>query len=187
MQGKDTGLKGQLPKLAKYWRDRGKQINTLEDLLLCYYSGFKIVCIPHARIPPFLISQQYQKLYQAIKEASDNAEKKRKSVDLLMTSDELDRYFEIALAHFSEKPDEPFNFLSSALTYNPINPTFKDHVRNLLVYRTVNSPSLSEATILQQTAPLVASCIFLDIFRQRYPYRGEQLIYEIEWLLISNF
>ncbi|KAF8538684.1 acyl transferase/acyl hydrolase/lysophospholipase [Trichophaea hybrida] len=122
--------------------------------------------------PPSLITGQYRKLYQAIKKASENAEEKRKSVDLLMTSEELDRYFELALAHFSETPNKPFNFLNSVLTNNPINPTFKDHVLNLLVYMMRNFPTQTEAMILQKSAPLVASCIFLDIFRQRYPYRG---------------
>jgi len=173
VQDNHHNRRGPLPKLAERWRKQGKKIATLQDLLLCYYSGFKVVCIPHSSRPPALLHEQYQKLYQEIQVASKSSEERRKSVGLLMISEELDRYFEIGLEHFSQNPEAPFNFLSSALKYNPINPTFKDHVLNLFVYMSKNFPEWSESEVLERTAPLVASCVFLDIFRKRYPYRGE--------------
>jgi hypothetical protein len=172
VQDGHNNRKGQLPTLAERWRKNGREIKTLKDLLLCYYSDFSVVCIPDSNYPPTLIREQYVKLYNVIEEASKNSEKKRQSVGLSMTSEELDRYFEIGLEHFSQNPETAFNFLSSALKYNPINPTFKDHVLNLFVYMTKNFPKWSEPEILQQTERLVASCVFLDISRKRYPYRG---------------
>jgi hypothetical protein len=104
-----------------------------------------------------------------------------------MTSEELDRYFEIGLEHFSKNPDVPFNFLSSALKYNPINATFEEHLVNLFVYMTENFPEWSETEILKRTAPLVGSCVFLDIIRKRYPYRGECVLFLFNGkILIGN-
>jgi hypothetical protein len=88
-----------------------------------------------------------------------------------MTSEEFERYFELSLEHFSKNPEKPFNFLSSALKFNPIDPTFKDHVLNLLIKLTEIFPDQSKAEVLETAARHVGSCIFLDICRRRLPFR----------------
>ena len=40
-------------ELAQYWRNLGKQINTVEDLILRYYSSFKVVRMP--RKPHYML------------------------------------------------------------------------------------------------------------------------------------
>ena len=40
-------------ELAMYWRNLGKQITTVEDLILRYYSSFKVVRMP--RKPRYML------------------------------------------------------------------------------------------------------------------------------------
>ena len=49
-------------KYAAFWRERHRQIETLEQLLLSYYSSIRVVRIP-TNGRPNLINEQVQKLY----------------------------------------------------------------------------------------------------------------------------
>lgn len=165
---------GQLTKLAGEWCERGKKINSLEDLILCYYSGFKIICLPAARVyQPSLIKSQYDKLYHEIKEASDKSWTKRKSSGFLMAAEELEHYLEFCFDHFSKHPTTPFNFLSAACMYNPVSTAFEDHITRLVRHFVDCYPTDTGKQLFGRVAPYVASCILLDSYRQRYPGRGK--------------
>lgn len=167
-----TGHHAPLAELARLWRTRGKKISSLKELILCYYSGFKIICIPAVKFQsPSLIKQQYQKLHDEIKRASENSRKARKSSGLLMSSEELEYYLEHAFDHFSKHPTAPFNFLSAALLYNPVTTTFKHHICTLTVYLMACFPNASGRELFRKIAPPVASSIFLSAHRSRYPRR----------------
>lgn len=162
---------GQLTKIAACWRERGKKIHSLLDLIRCYYSGFKIICIPAARYPPSLIKQQYEKLYNEINTASSAAWGRRESSGFLMSAEELEYYLESAFDHFSKHPTTPFNFLTAACLYNPVAPTLKTHIVRLALYFMSCYPDDNGMQLFERVAPLVASSIFLDSHRQRYPAR----------------
>ncbi|KAH8151876.1 uncharacterized protein LAJ45_03869 [Morchella importuna] len=160
-------------KCVEKWRSLGKTINNLEELLMCYYSGIKIVCIPHAKESPAVIEQQYKVLYKVMEEGSQKAYDLRIKAGLLMTSEELDVYLRHAFHHFSKNPSKPFNFLAAAFHHNPVSSTFKDHIAKAAVHVMTQSPQMSGTDMFKLLAPLVASCILLDAFRSRYPHGGQ--------------
>lgn len=160
-------------KCVEKWRNLGKTINNLEELLMCYYSGIKIVCIPHAKESPAVIEQQYKVLYRVMEEGSQKAYDLRIKAGLLMTSEELDIYLRHAFHHFSKNPSKPFNFLAAAFHHNPVSSTFKDHIAKAAVHIMTQSPQMSGTDMFKLLAPLVASCILLDAFRSRYPHGGQ--------------
>ncbi|KAF8248857.1 FabD/lysophospholipase-like protein [Wilcoxina mikolae CBS 423.85] len=164
---------GLLPRLAMQWRGRGKTIRSFEDLLYCYYSGFKIICIPSANQPPQLIHDQYTKLYDEIRLASKKSEEKREVLGMLMSSDDLEKYLRSAFEHFSENSTEPFNFLDSAIRNCPIAATFADHIIKVAILVMKMSPSQSGTEIFKKLAPLIASSIFLSATRKRLPWRAD--------------
>ncbi|KAF8542774.1 hypothetical protein BDD12DRAFT_875866 [Trichophaea hybrida] len=81
--------KGLLSQLVKDWNGRGKDIKSLRDLINCYYSNMRIICIPHMISVPTLI-QQYQKLQIEIEIATQRTRQKRIEAELLMNDNELD-------------------------------------------------------------------------------------------------
>jgi len=167
--GVQTGL---LPKLTQEWKTRGTDIKSLTDLLGCYYSDFKIVCVPAAGQSPKLIHDQYVKLRKAIVRASAFSAERRKAAGFLMSSEELECYTRSAFEHFFNDPTTPFNFLDAALRNNPIPATFSDHIAKAAAVLSGTPPPLSGTKALERLAPLVASAIFLDMTRKRLPHRG---------------
>lgn len=156
------------------WTSLGKRITNLKELLMCYYSGIKIVCIPHARESPTVIDRQYKNLYKVIGEGSKKAYDLRVKAGLLMTSEELDIYLRHAFHHFSKSPSKPFNFLAAAFRHNPVPSTFKDHITKAAIHLMDQLPQESGTKIFKLLAPLVASCILLDASRNRYPHGGRE-------------
>lgn len=156
------------------WTSLGKRITNLKELLMCYYSGIKIVCIPHARESPTVIDRQYKDLYRVIGEGSKKAYDLRIKAGLLMTSEELDIYLRHAFHHFSKSPSKPFNFLAAAFRHNPVPSTFKDHITKAAIHLMDQLPQESGTKIFKLLAPLVASCILLDASRNRYPHGGKE-------------
>lgn len=161
-----------LSVLATQWREVGKKISSLEDLISCYFSAFKIICIPAAKLyPPSLIKGQYQMLQSAIDQGSTLSWERRKSLGLLMSATELEYYLESAFDHFSKNPKAPFNFLSAALSHKPVASTLEDNICEITVYFMSCHPTADGAEIFNKVAPFVASCIFLNTHRCRYPRR----------------
>jgi hypothetical protein len=163
-----------LSKLVKYWgKERNKPIKTLHELILCYYSGIKIICIPHMTSPsaaPLLLAQ-YQKLRAEISEAVVQTKKMRIEAELLMNSEELNIYLGDAFNHFSTDATQPFNFLSAAVAHNPVRTTFKTHIINTAL-RLMETNSFDAGwKVFVELAPLIASTILLDVCRKEYPQK----------------
>lgn len=165
-----------MQRAVEKWTSLGKKITNLKELLMCYYSGIKIVCIPHARESPAVIDRQYKDLYKVIGEGSKKAYDLRIKAGLLMTSEELDIYLRHAFHHFSKSPSKPFNFLAAAFRHNPVPSTFKDHIAKAATHLMDQLPEISGTDIFKLLAPLVASCILLDASRNRYPHGGKKLL-----------
>ena len=154
----------------KKWKVRDKEIRTLKDLILCYYSGIKIICIPHNRIAPgpFLI-EQYKALYQHLVWASDETRKLRQQRGLLWDWHQLDIYLGSAFDHFSRDPVQPFNFLNAGFRYNPVRSTFHTHILAAAIRIKDRKQDIS-VNIFEKLAPLIASSILLDICRKKLPH-----------------
>lgn len=158
-------------KLAKNWKKRDKRIETTADLISCYYSGFKIVCIPRMESAPSMIQQQFQNLRAQIKLAASTTLQLRSEADLLMDSEQLQMYFTSAFKHFSMHPMRPYNFLSAAFDLNPVKPHFKDQIISVAIRLQLSNQFSSGLSLFKYLAPLLASCILLDVSRKALPGR----------------
>ena len=164
-----------LKRLSTRWRRIGRHIKTLKDLVLCYYSGIKICCIPHHKISPgpFLI-EKYQGLYDEIQRATEITRQIRQVNGLLWDWHDLDMYLGYAFNHFCQDYSKPFNFLTAALGHNPVHSSFHLHIieaaLRLKACREA-APTHTKVSLFVALAPLIASSILMDVCRKKLPQK----------------
>ncbi|KAF8538719.1 acyl transferase/acyl hydrolase/lysophospholipase [Trichophaea hybrida] len=169
-----------LMELVKYWRKRNKPIATLRELILCYYSGIKMICIPHMKTSsaaPLLITQ-YKKLRGEIQKAMIQTRKMRHEAELLMDSEELNIYLGDAFDHFSSDASRPFNFLSAAFARNPVRTAFGARVADVATRLMHTRTFEAGRKVFKELAPLIASTILLDVCRKNSVNAGAEVIKE---------
>jgi hypothetical protein len=161
---------------AELWRQKGKQIRSMEDLIKCYYSSITVVRIP-AKGRYMLINQQLEKLHDRIAQACDAAFYTRERVRMLPHADELNEYLEAGFKHFSKRLDVPFNFVEIAVRNHPVPQNFGDHVSNLAADMQRKHEYNDATVIFEALSPFVASCLLLDAVRGRRPgeYKNSSL------------
>lgn len=162
-----------VPKFAKYaefWRCRGKKVRTMKDLLECFYSSVTVVRIP-SKGRYMLMNEQVGRLYHEISKACNRAYIFRQKIRMLCDADDLQMYLQCAFDHFSKNLDEAFDFSEISLRHNPIPLDFRG---NILKMALAIRDNMSEATrrdgdqLFKPLARMVASCIMLDLTRQKY-------------------
>lgn len=153
---------------AEIWSQKGKRLDTTEDLIKCYYSSISVVRIP-AKGRYMLLNEQIESLHEEIELSCDAAFRKRERVRMLPHVDELNEYLEAGFKHFSKRLDVPFNFVEIAVRNHPVPQNFGDHVSNLAadIQKKLNCNNAS--TIFRKLSPFVASCLLLDAVRGRRP------------------
>ncbi|KAF8535225.1 hypothetical protein BDD12DRAFT_753138 [Trichophaea hybrida] len=159
----------ELQVLVNVWAGRQKRVTTLLELIQCYYSGIKIVCIPRMSKSPPLFRRQYQQLNIAITEATELAKRRRIQSGLLMNSEQLATYLNDAFNHYSKNLYEPFNFLQSAFQRRPVEAYFQTHIIQaayLLIRTHSSEETLTARRTFTELAPLLASSILLDVCRK---------------------
>lgn len=164
-------LSGSFNDLREKWADRGKNIKTAQDLILCYYDSFRVVCVPDLTSPPAatIVSQQLQSLYQEIRLASSRLRQKRIKVGMNLDVESFNTYVEHAFNRLTQDLKAPIDFyyLSSN---DPVIPTrFSEHMTSVVVkmlgkskYARANDAG-QEIDILNRMTPYLASCIALQI------------------------
>lgn len=150
--------------LGNYWIRRGKTINTVRDLLHCYYSSVTIVRLP-VKGRYMRMHDQVEQLHAAISSNCRRAYETKKIIRILMNSDDLQVYLRAAFTHFSQYLDVPFNFVEVALNHHSGAPKgFSGNMLQLAIIFKDNL-HLGAERIFVEIARMVASCIFLDIAR----------------------
>ncbi|KAH0559390.1 hypothetical protein GP486_004094 [Trichoglossum hirsutum] len=147
----------------KFWNERGKKIESVERLLLMYYSGIKVVTIP-AKGRPNLVKEQITKLYGKVGEACESSREKKRSLCKLLSADELHPYLQSSFDHFATNLDEPFDFIQSSFMNSPITATFGDSIVELAA-KSIVDEELKGPDIFRELGFMVASCIMLDSAR----------------------
>lgn len=160
--------------LADSWIRRGKTINTVHDLLHCYYSSVTIVRLP-VKGRYMRMHSQVEQLHAAISSSCSKAHEAKRRIRMLANSDDLQVYLRAAFMHFSQKLDVPFNFVEVALNHHPGAP--KGFSGNMLQLALIikNNLQFDAERIFIEIARMVASCIFLDIARHALLGRREVL------------
>lgn len=178
---------------AEFWRERGKAIESVETLLLSYYSSVRVVRVVSSFCPfivleltslfqpergrPTLISEQVAKLYQEIKEACNRSRSSKHQLRMLLNSDELQPYLQYAFDHFSRNLDRPFDFVQASLANNPIPSNFGGNIIKLAIdIMELWKDRLDGPSIFKELSFMVSSCIMLDSARHRTLGPAEKVI-----------
>ena len=156
-------------ELADYWRSLGKHIYTVEDLILRYYSSFKVVRIP-ARPRYTTINEQIGKLHDVIKKNCDDAFRTKRRARMLTNADELNTYLQSGFDHFTTHLNVPFNFMQISLLRNPIPNDFGGHILQLCTTISAQQPNHQPGRVswmFEKLSVMLASCVLLDCARFR--------------------
>lgn len=151
--------------LAEYWNGRGKRINSMNNLLECYYSSITVVRIP-VKGRYMKIDEQINKLHMTLRgRCSESFRSKRRS-RMLSNSEELNIYLQCAFDHFSQDLDTPFNFMDVAFRINPIPSDFGGNILKLAVAIKNSNRFSDPRNMFRELGAMVASCVLLDCTRQ---------------------
>ena len=154
-------------KYASTWSSRGKEIVSVEDLLLCYYSSVRVVRIPSLGRPN-LIKNQMESLYQQITSTCDDSRRSKRDLWMLLDADELQPYLQFAFDHFSSTLDLAFDFVQASFIYNPIPSDFAGNILKLAVnMMEIWQHTVDAKGIFTKLSYMVASCIMLDSARNK--------------------
>lgn len=156
-------------ELAAYWRNLGKHIYSVEDLVLRYYSSFKVIRIP-AKPRYTTINEQVGKLQGIIKANCEESFRNKRRARMLTNADELNTYLQSGFDHFTSYLDIPFNFMQISLLRNPIPNDFGGHILQLCTTISAQQPNHQHgriAWVFEKVSMMLASCVLLDCARFR--------------------
>lgn len=154
-------------KYALFWKERNRNIKTVEELLLSYYSSVRVVRIP-TNGRPNLINEQIVKLYDGIRTAFTSSQERRLALRMLLDADELQPYLQYAFDHFACYLDTPFDFVQASFTNSPIPLDFGGNILKLAINFMEALPNQVDGPIIfKELSTMVASCIMLDSARHK--------------------
>ncbi|KAF2122021.1 hypothetical protein BDV96DRAFT_640090 [Lophiotrema nucula] len=160
---------------AELWRKRGKKIDTVEDLMMCYYSAFRVVRLP-TNGRPKLLEAQAQKLYLDIERGCRLARNLKAQTRMLLNAFEYQAYLNHAFDHFCATIDIPFDFVQCSYLNRRLSSTFGESILSLAVDMAKKKPRPKASAILEKLERLIASCIMLDAVRNEIKGTAERII-----------
>lgn len=154
--------------LADHWRKLGRDVCTIEDLILCYYSSFRVVRLPTGS-QINRMQEQISQLRQAIKQCCQKSSEAKQRTRMQTDSVELGTYLQSGFDHFTSHLDLPFDFMQVSLAHNPIPHNFGDHILQLClaIQRLCLGEQDRTRRLLERMGSFVASCVLLDCARYR--------------------
>lgn len=156
-------------ELREKWRLRGTVLNTAEDLILCYYDSFRIVCIPTLTSKTaHTIAVQYQKLYQEVRDASDRLRKKKLKLAVNLNVESFGKYMEDAFRRLAKDLTSWIDFHYMAMKHTQRPKTFTEHVVALLAKvkgynEQIRNVDVQEADIINRLTPFIACAVASSI------------------------
>ena len=151
--------------LRDYWVGRGRSIQTMKDLLECYYSSVTAVRIP-SEGRYMMIDEQVKRLHGVItKRCTESFNAKRRS-RMLSNSETLNIYLQCAFDHFAQDLHTPFDFMDISFKINPIPLDFGGNILKLAV--AMKARFEDPRKIFKELSFMVSSCILLDCVRQNF-------------------
>ena len=158
----------QFRALAEHWRDLGRNICSIEDLILCYYSSFKVVRLPTGS-QLNRMKEQVSLLRRLIGQCCQKSSQEKHHTRMLSDTVELGKYLQSGFDHFTSHLDIPFDFMQVSLAHNPVPHNFGDHILQLClaIQRLCFRDQDSTRRLLERVGSFVASCVLLDCIRRR--------------------
>jgi hypothetical protein len=153
---------------ANYWQKKGRPVATTKDLLLCYYSSVNVVRIPQ-KGRYGLVDNQVAELNHQIQKRCLEARENRRRLRIIFNAEEFQAALSMGFDHFSNRLDEPFDFVELSWTLNPIPKDFGGNILRLAL-AIKDDPKMANASgreIFQHLGHMVASCVMLDYVRHQ--------------------
>ncbi|KAF2729081.1 hypothetical protein EJ04DRAFT_503032 [Polyplosphaeria fusca] len=160
---------------AELWRKRGKKVDTVEDLMLCYYSALRVIRLP-TNGRPKLLDAQAQKLYFEIERGCRLGRNVKAQTRMLLNAFEFQAYLNHAFDHFCTTIDVPFDFVQCSYLNRRLSSTFGESILSLAVEMSKKKPRPKATKILEKLERLIASCIMLDAVRNEIKGTAERII-----------
>jgi hypothetical protein len=164
-----------VPEFRAYveiWQGFGRQIRTVDDLFLCYYSSLTVIRIPK-KDQLMLLNEQVNKLHDNITQRCQQGFTAKVKARMSSNADELQSYLSAGFEHFTTVLDRPFNFIDIALRNNPIPHDFADHIVTLAAVLQEQDRLGGDCAQFRRLTPMIASCILLDCVRHNRPATRE--------------
>lgn len=191
---------------AKFWKARGREIETVEELMMCYYSsvrvsrGFLRECVIYnslqneplqvihvpADTQPKLVFDQAQKLYQEIQVGCKNARERKGDLRMLLDEDSLQHCLQHAFDYYSRMLETPFDFVQASFLYNRIPANFGGSILKLALALKDQQTQPDARAIFERLSHLIASCILLDAARHKILGLLDRCSFHSKTLLIQN-
>jgi hypothetical protein len=155
-------------ELSTYWQERGKAIKTTKDLLHCYYSSVTVIRVPQ-KGRYGLVDAQISELSLQIQRRSEEARENRKRLRVSFNAEEFQQALSMGFDHFSNRLDEPLDFVQISCKSNPIPQNFGGNILRLALAMK-DDPRMAGKTgrdIFKLLGHIVASCIMLDYVRHQ--------------------
>ena len=150
-------------ELKEYWVGRGRSIQSMKDLLECYYSSITVVRIPgEGRY--MMIDEQVKKLHRVIANQCTESFNAKRRCRMLSNSETLNVYLQCAFDHFAQDLHKPFDFMDVSFRINPIPLDFGGNILKLAVAMKARFDDPKK--IFEVLSFMVSSCILLDCARQ---------------------
>ncbi|KAF2193812.1 hypothetical protein K469DRAFT_243687 [Zopfia rhizophila CBS 207.26] len=153
-------------KYIQYWQDRNKDIDTVEKLMMCYYSSLKVVRMP-SKDRPQLMKRQTHELYNEIQTNCLFARNRKAELRMLLRAGELQSYLQFAFEHFSSRLDVPFDFVQASFLNSPIPSDFGGSILKLAIKMVEQEEDPDARVIFSKLSCMVASSIMLDSVRHK--------------------
>jgi hypothetical protein len=149
---------------TSFWAERGKNIRTMLDLILCYYSSFTVIRIPTKGRPKLLL-QQVNNLYETITNGCSKSTVAKKQIRMLLDSVSLGLYIKMAFDHFSQDLTRPFDFVEASLEGKPSDYSLSQNLLNFAKELDHRKPKPGGIIVLENLSEMAAYCFLLDCTR----------------------
>jgi hypothetical protein len=170
-------LSGSFSEQVDEWQKRGKTLKTASDLILCYYSSIRVVCIPahpgghgsEARKAARYIAQQYRVLDQEIRLAYKRQRDTKLSLDMNLTVETFNNFVDHAFDRLSRNLNTSIDFYYLSTQHRSAPSSFNSHLTNL-IYRLLQANNYDksnevgfEEVLLQNLLPYLSWCISTQV------------------------
>ena len=154
-----------LKTFAAKWNQRGFRIDSVQSLLLAYYSSIRVVRIPE-KSQPCLIHSQIQELYVEIGDAVTASHHAKHQKRLKLNAEALQPYLQRAFDHFCRDLNDPFDFIKASFADSGIPSDFCGNTLKLAVDIMAQwSSRIDGGLLFRELSFIVASCVMLDAVR----------------------
>ncbi|KAM0370021.1 hypothetical protein ACHAPY_010700 [Fusarium culmorum] len=158
--------------IAGKFRAVGVPINTLKDLLLTSYAPVQFIRLPDGK-SVFCLSTQLGRLQEMIYRSSHQSLDEKFDRRMLLSGPHMDKFFRLAFDHFSNKINEPLDFLAQLISLRPPPAKMAARLSEMMIttFKTLDTEADQNSIaprFCSVVIPLVCSMMALDAARSSF-------------------